>query len=49
MFSRIDIDINGMDDNQHTATLDSFINLAESPCGFGNTEKEAVQDLLTQI
>ena len=45
---RIDIDLGGMDGNQHTAQFDDFVNLAESICGFGYTQEEAVQDLLNQ-
>ena len=38
----------GMDGNQHTAHRTDFVNLQESPCGFGNTEKEALEDLRKQ-
>lgn len=38
----------GTDGDQHTATFDDFFNLQESPCGFGNTQREAVLNLLEQ-
>jgi hypothetical protein len=38
-----------MDGDQHTAHLDNFINLQESPCGFGDTKLKAVEHLLEQI
>lgn len=43
---RIDIDLGGMDGDQHTAKFEDFINLAESICGFGDTQELAVFDLL---
>lgn len=38
----------GVDGNQYTAVFDNFINLQESPCGFGSTQKEAVEELLKE-
>ena len=38
----------GVDGNQRTAYFDDFINLQESPCGFGNTQKDAVEELLKE-
>ena len=38
----------GVDGDQKTAYFDDFINLQESPCGFGNTQKDAVEHLLEQ-
>ena len=35
----------GVDGNQKTATRGDFINLQESPCGFGDTYLEAMADL----
>ena len=43
------LDMNGMDGNQHTACFEDFINLQESPCGFGDTEKEAILNLIEQV
>jgi hypothetical protein len=40
--------IYGQDGNQMTCHRNTFINLQESPCGFGNTEEEGYQDLLRQ-
>lgn len=45
----IEIDAYGMDGNQHTATLDSFQDLHDSPCGFGDDWKQAVRHLLEQL
>ncbi|MBE3141432.1 MAG: hypothetical protein IMZ53_12730 [Thermoplasmata archaeon] len=39
----------GIDGNQCTATRTDFVNLAESPCGFGNTNLEALADLCKQL
>jgi hypothetical protein len=39
---------NQMDGNQHTAQYDNFINLQESPLGFGDTKEAAVLHLLEQ-
>ena len=38
----------GMDGNQHTAHRVNFVNLQESNCGFGDTQKLAYEDLLSQ-
>lgn len=38
----------GIDGNKHTCTRRDFINLQESPCGFGDTLQEAYEDLLKQ-
>ena len=40
--------IYGKDGDQYTAYRRDFINLQESPCGFGNNHQEAVEDLLRQ-
>jgi hypothetical protein len=45
IYTRIDLSVDG---DKFTAKYDDFINLQESPCGFGDTQKEAVQDLLKQ-
>lgn len=39
----------GMDGNKFTATKADFINLQESPCGFGNSYLEAMADLCKQL
>lgn len=39
----------GQDGNQKTAQRSDFINLSESPCGFGNTYLEAMADLCKQL
>ena len=38
----------GQDGNQYTAHRYDFINLQESPCGFGNNHQEAIDDLIRQ-
>lgn len=38
----------GIDGDQHTCVRLDFINLHNSPCGFGNTDREALQDLIRQ-
>ena len=40
--------IYGMDGNQHTCQRPDFVNLAESLCGFGDTQEKAKADLLRQ-
>jgi hypothetical protein len=40
--------IYGQDGNQFTCHRNSFVNLQESPCGFGDTEELAKEDLLRQ-
>lgn len=40
--------IYGVDGNQYTAYREDFINLQESHCGFGDTNEEALKDLLRQ-
>ena len=37
------------DGDQICATLPDFINLQESPAGFGNTEMEALTDLIKAL
>lgn len=39
----------GLDGNQYTAHFDEFLNLQESPCGFGDTPEEAVKHLYEQV
>jgi len=39
----------GVDGNQQTAHFDDFINLQESPCGFGDTQLDALEDLISQV
>ena len=39
----------GQDGNQKTAVKRNFIDLQKSPCGFGNTDKEAIYDLCSQL
>ena len=39
----------GVDGNQKTAHKKDFINLQESPCGFGNTNLQAMSDLCRQL
>lgn len=39
----------GIDGNKKTATRRDFINLQESPCGFGDTYLEAMSDLCRQL
>ena len=39
----------GEDGNQKTATRFDFTNLAECPCGFGDTNLEALADLCSQL
>lgn len=39
----------GMDGNQNTATTGNYINMVESPCGFGNNYLEAMADLCKQL
>ena len=39
----------GKDGNQITATLKNFINLQESPCGFGDTKEDAANDLIKKL
>ncbi len=38
-----------MDGAAHVATLATFIDLMQSPAGFGETAEEAVTDLLRQV
>lgn len=38
-----------MDGNQWCATLDDFIDLQESPAGFGDTEEDALADLVIAL
>lgn len=38
-----------MDGNQWCAHYENFINLQESPCGFGNTQEKARQELYSAI
>jgi len=38
-----------MDGDAHCANLDDFENLQESPAGFGDTEEEALADLVLAI
>ena len=38
-----------MDGDQQCATLDDFINLQESPAGFGDTEEAALEDLVRAL
>jgi hypothetical protein len=38
-----------MDGNSWCCYLSSFINLQESPAGFGNTKRAALEDLLSQV
>ena len=40
--------IYGQDGDQYIAHRPDFINLQESPCGFGDTEEEAKSDLIKQ-
>ena len=40
--------IYGQDGNQITCYRNNFINLQESLCGFGDTEEQALEDLLRQ-
>jgi hypothetical protein len=40
--------IYGVDGNQCTAYRPDFMNLQESPCGFGDTNEVALADLLSQ-
>lgn len=42
------IDI-GMDGNAHYARKKDFVNLQESPCGFGDSYLEAMSDLANQL
>lgn len=37
----------GQDGNQVCAHYEDFINLQESPCGFGDTEEDALKELLS--
>jgi hypothetical protein len=37
-----------MDGDKHCATYPDFINLQESPAGFGDTPHEAIINLLTE-
>lgn len=47
--ARIDKEVlYGIDGNQYTCHRLDFINLHESPCGFGDTQEQAYQDLLKQ-
>jgi len=39
----------GKDGNEFTAYKDDFINVQESPIGFGNTVQDAVDNLLKQL
>ena len=39
----------GEDGNKKTATRVDFVNLQESPCGFGDTRLEAMADLAKQL
>lgn len=39
----------GTDGNSFTATKKDFINLQDSPCGFGNTKLEAMSDLCNKL
>lgn len=41
--------IQGQDGNQKTATKKDFINLHESPCGFGHSYLEAMSNLCSQL
>ena len=43
--SNVNVCMNG---DQHCATRPDFVNLQESPAGFGNTEEEAIRDLNEQ-
>ncbi len=38
----------GIDGDQHTCVRGDFENLQESLCGFGNTEEDALEDLIRQ-
>lgn len=38
-----------MDGDMVTAKLDTFFNLAESPCGFGRTKKGALINLMSLL
>jgi hypothetical protein len=40
--------IYGVDGDKITCKRPDFINLQESPCGFGDTHQEALEDLLAQ-
>jgi len=39
----------GYDGNQYTATKHNFINLQDSPCGFGSSSLEAMAELCKQL
>ena len=39
----------GEDGNQKTAVKINFIDLQNSPCGFGDTDKEAINHLCGQL
>lgn len=41
-------EIYGVDGNQITCVRNDFMDLQNSPCGFGNTEGEALADLIRQ-
>lgn len=41
-------EIYGEDGDQVTCVRSDFIDLQNSPCGFGNTEREALADLIRQ-
>ncbi len=41
----VNVQMNG---NQHCATKPDFVNLQESPAGFGDTREEAIKDLDAQ-
>ena len=47
--ARIDTEfVYGIDGDQITCYRMDFVNLQESPCGFGDTKEEAFKDLLRQ-
>lgn len=39
----------GMDGDSHYARLNDFVNLQESPAGFGDSQDEALADLVRQL
>ena len=44
----IDNVVYGVDCDQHTCVRPDFIDLHDSPCGFGDTDEEALADLIRQ-